>query len=205
MSCYEWERGSVIIPSDQWVSVRKDIIIHFNERQTWRFEQAQKIYEVLAQSVKGMRQKNRVLTFQRVLKEEAHKREIPYSDRWRIEQSLKTDDWKVKRPKKKDFPHLVLSKNCTIGCGDLTVTLANERREVIWNVSENNHAVDDAAKSWLGKFVLGRLRQVQWRRGSGGRFTGNDEYNRDDDSDGGGANYVTRRYGPRGERQRARF
>ena len=198
MSCYEWERGEVVIPSDQWVAFRKGIIQYYNDRQDKLFEDATKLHDKLEVVIKGKRGQKRKDTLMMFLENELEIRFDPESH-WDIRQSL-VKDGKLKRPKKKDFPHKPLSKAANFECGDLSVWLYNKDRSLSWYVSENNHARERARDSWLGGLVMRRLRGVSWKRGTGGYFTGNDEYNRDDDSIGGGGNYLTERFGPVGEK-----
>jgi hypothetical protein len=54
----------------------------------------------------------------------------------------------------------------------------------------------------MGQVLAQALAKVVWSRGSGGSFIGNDEYNRDDRNAGGGGNYVTRQFGPKGQAAR---
>lgn len=79
------------------------------------------------------------------------------------------------------------------------LVLDEKTRTVRWVVPENNHAVDFAWRHPMGKAFENALRKVRWVRGTGGKLVGNDEYNRDSRYEGGGANYVTRRYGPLGQ------
>jgi hypothetical protein len=79
------------------------------------------------------------------------------------------------------------------------LTLEEATRTLRWNVSENNHAVEYAWAHPMGRALARALASVTWTRGSGGTFIGNDEYNRDSECEDGGANYVTRGYGPLGE------
>ena len=74
-------------------------------------------------------------------------------------------------------------------------------RTVHWNVSENNHACEEARGSFLGLLVFQELDKVDWGRSGGGVIVGNDEYNRDNDGSGGGANYTKEAYGPAGRKE----
>lgn len=85
------------------------------------------------------------------------------------------------------------------GFEDGGISLDRDSRTVRWCVPENNHAIDHAREHPLGMLFWKLLRQVQWTRGTGGRIVSNDEYNEDDRSAGGGANYVKERFGPLGE------
>lgn len=69
-------------------------------------------------------------------------------------------------------------------------------RIVTWDVSENNHAVDRARGTHLAAIFFAALDRMVWTRGTGGDIVGNDEYNEDDRSVGGGGNYITASYGP---------
>lgn len=76
---------------------------------------------------------------------------------------------------------------------ETTITLKGNT--VIWDVPENNHACDHAREHPLAVALFEFLdRRVEWTSRSGGTIVGNDEYNREDDSVGGGGNYVVREY-----------
>lgn len=83
--------------------------------------------------------------------------------------------------------------------GDLTFT----DRTLVWDVDYNNHAVENAHEGPTGKVLFPYLDRITWTRGTGGYATGNDEYHQDDDSLGGGGNYLTFHYGPLGHAARA--
>lgn len=61
--------------------------------------------------------------------------------------------------------------------------------KVLLSVPENNHAVDSARENSLFLKVIAFLNALDWPRGGGGEIVGNDEYNRDNCQNGGGANY----------------
>ncbi|XKH58324.1 hypothetical protein LG293_17005 (plasmid) [Citricoccus nitrophenolicus] len=79
-----------------------------------------------------------------------------------------------------------------------TIAFHRASNTVTWETDHNNHSVDHARATALGRTLFDRLKQVTWTRGTGGALTGNDEYHQDDDSFGGGANYSTESYGPLG-------
>lgn len=81
-------------------------------------------------------------------------------------------------------------------CGsEATIALIGSNR-VQWDVPESNHAVERAREHPLAETLFDYLEhRVPWTARSGGSVVGNDEYNRDADYDGGGANYTKERYG----------
>jgi hypothetical protein len=84
------------------------------------------------------------------------------------------------------------------------VQIAFTGRHLSWSVSENNHAVERAHDHPVARALFSALGRLNWTRGTGGVFVGNDEYNRDADYAGGGANYVTASFGPLGDARNPR-
>jgi len=74
-------------------------------------------------------------------------------------------------------------------------------RVVTWFTGDNNHSVETAHEEPLAGTFFGFLNKVKWTRGTGGVGTGNDEYNEESRDAGRGANYITFRYGPLGDRE----
>jgi hypothetical protein len=101
------------------------------------------------------------------------------------------------KPLKTDFAPLPWKTVAfTASWDECGVTFDLKARTVRWGVSENNHAVERARESWLGRAFFRALDRVNWTRGTGGTIVGNDEYNSDSEYEGGGANYVTASYPP---------
>lgn len=101
-------------------------------------------------------------------------------------------------PKKKDFVKATTSTT-VFKFDDSYLGFDRKSHSLEWNVDENNHAVSDAHAGWLWKSLSAALAKVEWTRNTGGVFTKNDEYNRDNDDVGGGANYISARFGPLGQ------
>jgi len=102
-------------------------------------------------------------------------------------------------PRKADFRPASTTRDMVFEMEGGTVTFRPATRTIRWAVAESNRAVESARESALGRLFFELLRTVQWTRGTGGTLVGNDEYNRDNLAESGGGNYVTARYGPRGE------
>jgi len=195
MSKYEWERGEIVIPTNQWAKFRTAIIKAFNERQSLVYQEALKLFEKVKLAKKGKRNFDFGSWFN---KEANEHRSLSFSEVCQIEyQILKRVDGKYKliRPKKNMFAPLPTSKGCSIDCDDSIIVLNNKKRSVIWSVEENNHSVDRARSCHMGRVLFRLLDNIKWTRGSGGTIVGNDEYNRDDYSEYGGGNYVVAEYG----------
>lgn len=196
MSVYEWERGVVKLPSDQWVAFRKSVLKFYNGHMTTRYQLAMLVHSKVSAAIKGKRGSKRVSAREDAIEKALEG--VKFDDKWPVERAL-VRDGKLRRPQKQDFPHFPISRGVVLECGELSVDLDDKTRSLHWNVPENNHARDSAHDSWLGAFVLRKLRGVDWKRGSGGYFKGNDEINRDESEDG--ANYVTMRFGPLGKKE----
>ena len=210
MSRYDWERGKVVIPSAAWAPFKKALREGWNAYLTTLMKQAEVLHAHLVTASKGKR--NFDYRAEAKAWADRQSRSSSYSSS-SSEQAYEVVDYlfaavryagkgRPNTPKKKDFP-FATSVTLEYSSFDAfywegSCYLNNDRRELEWHVSENNHAVEHAWNHPMGRVVDRALRAVQWTRGSGGKFIGNDEYNRDSDYEDGGGNYVTQRYGPLG-------
>lgn len=209
MSCYNWERGVIVIPSSEWASFRTELIRAWNEHLTEMFSLAEGIYQTASAAVKGKRGENRDKLIKEAVAREcgcsissvgvSFNRESDYQ-KWEIISPLllKNKDGKVTltSPRKSELNLLPLTKDAVIHTPDATIRFNNEDRTVTWSVEENNRAVERAHDHWFAKKLFQKLHSMEWTRGSGGKIIGNDEYNRDSDYEGGGGNYVTHDFHP---------
>ena len=209
MSKYEWERGSIIIPTAVWSSFRRTIIEKWNAEQERLFKLAVEWRAKVDAAAKGKRNFDRVEWLRNAMNarcwgangESAASEDCDAVLRL-IGLSTKMVDgkWvtpsKTSAPKRKDLKILPVSRGATLPLGEATIKLDDETRTVHWSVGENNHACETARSLPIARALFRELDKVEWTRGSGGKIVGNDEYNRDNDEEGGGSNYVTGDYGP---------
>lgn len=190
MSKYEWEHGTIKIPAKEWARFRSAVIEEHNRQQQIAFEEAKDLYAQAKEAIKGLRGPRRNDALQKFFDRVEFQTVAAafYVMEWSAGQRI----LRSTAPKKKDFPVLPKSKSCMIHLLDASIVLDNERKEMIWTVEENNHAVDDARRDPVAQVMFKMLDKMNWTRGSGGTFVGNDEYNQ---SEGDGANYVTAKYG----------
>jgi hypothetical protein len=190
MSCYEWAEGTIKIPTREWSSFRKQIISIQNSYLDSAYMHARDIYAEAKAAFKGKRDKRPMITF---VFERIYSLKYPEHIRDLISSSLIEfqPDWsrKLVLPKKKDFQKANLK---TTDYGNFVFD--HDEKTVTFIVEENNRAVDLAFKNPFNKAIFTLLDNINWTRGSGGKIIGNDEYNTDDCSEGGGANYVVREW-----------
>lgn len=108
---------------------------------------------------------------------------------------------KLQAPKKKDLPMLPAATWSFEGpeCG---VSINQERRTVSWRVERNNHAVDNAWDSALGKAFRQALSKIKWTRATGGVFRYSNEYAEDAALDyGSNAVSISSAFGPLGKQE----
>lgn len=210
MSKYEWEKGTIALPTAAWAPFKKALHTGLNKLAEADYAVAMKLYDALVL----LKKKTRGLDLRQALEAELDAKDKSYSYGWATSTPKypfhctdrndmfdillsKGDKPSLLKPQKKQFP-LVNSTTLSFHRSDCSVTLDNKSRTVTWNVPENNHASDYAHDTALGKITFQELGKVKWTRNTGGVIVGNDENNRDSESEDGGGNYVVYRFGPLG-------
>ncbi|PZT90131.1 MAG: hypothetical protein DI630_31405 [Gordonia sp. (in: high G+C Gram-positive bacteria)] len=199
MSCYEWESGTITLPAAEVSKMRAAL-------NTAHLAQTKRVTALL----------NRVWPEVKKLPADQRNRKV---SSWNFPNAHTLADgetWgdleslfyasKGRKPTAEHWKSSLAapSTNRTREwrCGEATVSL--EGRNLTWDVPDNNHAVDHARETWLGKALFTQLAKVKWTRGSGGYFVGNNEYNGDCGTPGAGGNYITESFGPTGKKAEMR-
>lgn len=198
MSCYEWESGTLALPAAEVPKMRAAL----NAAHSAQVGRVRGLLDRLWPELKK-------------LPADKRRRVNMYDPKFRQLAST-TDDETMsdlgsllyasggRKPTaahwKKALGHPVTNRTSTWRCGEASIEL--EGRHLTWDVPDNNHAVDHARASWLGQALFDQLAHINWTRGSGGYFVGNNEYNQDTSEPGGGGNYITATYGPAGHKAR---
>jgi hypothetical protein len=197
MSCYEWERGTLILPSAEATRLKKAVRDATNREHD-------RIYEA---SRSWWRKNGRryVAAFKRDRWTEAHALERSIPDG--CYDAIDTGRTENRMPRHEDvFPPRATNKDTSFWAGRYQgeghITFAG--RAVTWSVSENNHACESARGGAVAAAFFAALSRIKWTRGTGGVIVGNNEYNRDSESAGGGGNYIVAAYGPKGDEAQAR-
>lgn len=203
MSCYNWEAGTLVLPTKAWKPFRDSLMVSFNKLQTSKLAWLTSVHaNVLAQKKLAKRGQ---FELTEALRDIVQRKLVPYPSIFERDEDfdlvykLISPSGALVLPKKKDFP---LATSATKGYDagySGSIILDAQSRKVHWKVSDNNRAVESAWDSAMGTAFHQALGKVVWTRATGGVFIGNDEYNRDSDCAGGGGNYVTSRFGPLGE------
>ncbi|RLB66585.1 MAG: hypothetical protein DRH08_05855 [Deltaproteobacteria bacterium] len=204
MSCYEWENGSIKIPSKVWASFKKTVRDEYNRLQDQTHANAKIVFNELKKAGKGKRK----FDYSRTLSDwwsgvgnnaPMGVKHLSDNDFYAIRSTIFVDG-KLRSPLKKSFPHATNTTNLfDYDWGSFTFD--NTDRTVNWDVAENNHAVDYAHGQPIAKYLFARISTIPWIKNSGGTFWGNDEYNQESRGSGGG-NYITRDFGPIGRKER---
>ena len=207
MSRHEWERGEIKMSVKEFGAVRRDLIASYNANQTNLFAQAKNIYVQLKAAGKGKRGFDFGSAFSALMQNSRlsdadssaiYDAIMPYVQVEKLVAGQILKSWervsRPKNPQKKQFAPLKQNaEHISIG-GEAGIGFNKKTRVITWHVSENNHAVDRARESAMGREFFKRMSRVEWTRGTGGEIVGNDEYNQDSRDSGGGANYTKETY-----------
>jgi hypothetical protein len=206
MSKYGWERGTIVIPTSQWTLFCNALMAAYNRKQDFYLEKALALHERIAVLKKGKRGWEATDAHQAVGQDALGLALLKTVDGayWSVHKSMfrsKEQGVTFSKPRRSDFPHLRRSTMTVLDDGEASLFFDAKARTVVWDVPENNHAVEDARNGWLGMLLFQLLRQMPWSRGSGGVIVGNDEYNQEQRDSGAGANYISCWFGPLGMRE----
>lgn len=193
MSCYEWERGTIKIPGKDWPTFRKGLIEKWNDIQLQVLALGEEAYKV----VKEMPEPQKALADWTNRSSDSAR--MQYHDAifgLLFAYNQETRQYDFRRPLKQNLKTMPVSKGGTLHLSDATIVLDDKTKTVHWSVGENNHACEHAHAHPMAKALFSALARINWTRGSGGTIVGNDEYNRDSYSEGGGGNYTKSTYGP---------
>lgn len=218
MSCYEWEEGTLILPTAEVAPLKKVLREYTNQLHADVLDEAKKMHR----SVKTTSLKKYCETLNlwvRGVHESGAARsgQGPAANRlarWALEGVVQSQAREGKGPRTPTVADVErVAPRATNRTTNFTVcdqhgfnaaTITFEGRKVTWHVDENNHAVETAHEAPLGALFLAHLDKIRWTAKTGGTFTGNNEYNREDRDAGGGSNYITLDFGPLGEDAKAR-
>jgi len=217
MSKNESEKGTLKLPSAAWAKFKKALQTGMAKHLTADYELAVKLHAALVEQKKGKRGFDLYAAFNKEFYTETDNPRARWTygepDRLRKYPFAVADEYMVRiavlgqerppslrKPQKKLFP-IPTSATLHFSHEAADLTLDNEKRELRWDVDDGNRNVERAHKSALGTLLFSLLKEVKWTRDTGGTFVGNDEYHREagEEREGGGGNYVTQRFGPRGE------
>ena len=199
MSRNDWEQGIIAIPTHSWSKLKKGLQQAQNNERDRIFKEAISLQEEVVTNFKGRKNidVDDVINFiSAISNDESYVVELL------VKRSLKGNGYQMKKITQKMLEELFpKATNRTEVYGDpvsAEVVVDNKKKTVSWYVSENNHAVETARTSWIGIALFDELKKIDFGNNKklGGYFIGNDEMNRDD---GDGMNYVTARYGKKGE------
>lgn len=211
MSRNEGEYGDLTIPRSEWAGLKKAVRDAYNDLEASRLEFAVTFHACLIESAKGVRNADwRLLSRELSRSWPGGVPEDHHDVVWRIflnatrrlskEAGRHVDGASVKgtagrppKPTRALYPDAT-NRTLEFEAGGGRITFDDKETVVRWYVDNNNHAVDHARRSVMGKAFFAALEKVKWTARSGGLLYGNDEHNRESRC-GGGGDYVTGRYG----------
>ena len=188
MSCYEWENGTIKLPTKIYAKFRREYINEYNAIQLRAMDKLNAWRELVLNAGSG----KRGYDFEEAMKYYANS----HGEYIMVESLFPDDRKKPLKPTRKMF-NFVNGKNNSfdVDTGGAGIGFDAKSHSVSWSVFENNHAVEDARATEEAYVFFKMLGRVTFTRGSGGVIVGNNEYNSDDYCEGGGGNYVVSRYG----------
>jgi hypothetical protein len=201
MSCYESESGTIKLSTKEFARLKREFIQTLKSNQELAFQNAIKLQTKMLSAAKGKRNVDWLSVYgncqfesQGQFFNSTHTDLDENGTFYRVNFSNGKNK-KPLKPKKKDYFEKINRKELWFDNGDFNIAFTDKSKSIYWNVDENNHARDHAHSHPVAKALFRLLRTVKWTRGTGGTICGNDEYNRDCDYEGGGANYVTKTFG----------
>lgn len=212
MAGYEWEQGTIALPSAEYAKVRQAVQQADTAHKEQVFALTQEFWKGLSRKQQADPRAYRQAGHEFIAKQDVDRqREYRYgrsseSEAIRdnllmdLSEALNLDGRPGENPARVVKADMAFPTNRTTsfnpGYGQMSFD--KKAGTVEWYVEENKNAVDKAHSHPVAEAFFDAIDKVAWTRGTGGVFTGNDEYRSDDHSEGGGENYVTSAFGPVG-------
>lgn len=197
MSNYGFEKGEVSIPSKEWKKFRDNLYSKYNEKLDWSLEKALELHKKISALKKGKRNFDLKTELENLLKREFgdNRYESLFHHCQLIKKSLYDENTKkFTKPTKKSFAHKKPTKDLLLEDADLYIKIDNKTKTVNYSTDDNNHSVENAENSPLGKIFFALLDRVSFTTKTGGYFRSESEYDKDDDGFHTGGR-VSRLYG----------
>jgi hypothetical protein len=220
MSHYDWERGTIKLPTAEFARVRQAVEKADREGKERVFAEAQTFWKGLTR-----KQQTDPGEYERAKNDRVRALHDQADKAWREDRQAahlavrELDDAlsRVVRPvwdgeQRRSLPSaprriLVADMDYPTNRttrfalpSGATLTFDRERSSVEWDSGDNNHQVERAPAAPLAQAFFTALGTVRWTRGTGGILLGNDEYHEEAGRShaGAGGSYVTAGWGPVG-------
>lgn len=200
MSCYEWEHGEIKLPTGYSAKLRAHLTVAAEKVVNDLIAETNAAWGRLKTVPPAKRQ---TAMWEMDLSEAAERLMCTHV------RDEKNGAWSVKVSKpnisqiKKSVMDRAYARGAPNGApkrltfsldGNATITFT-DTNTVVWDVPENNHTCERANAHPLAQRFFDFLENnVEWTTHSGGQIVGNNEYNREDRSLGGGGTYLVREY-----------
>jgi hypothetical protein len=184
MSCYGWERGEVKLPIKAWKEFKTQLIARLQVRQNELLRSAETLYT----KIKEQKPKNKLEFITQTLSSDHRSSLFSHHEVRLIKSSLLKENRLIK-PKTSLFK--IKKNEINFSNDDLDVNLNDKTKTVRYDTDDNNHSIDRARETHLGKVILGCLNNVSYSSKTGGYLEQQTEY---DVNNGTGAR-VTDRFG----------
>lgn len=182
MSCNGFEKGSVQLPTKEWKSFRDRLYEKYNYHLGCLYKKALRIHKEVSELKKGKRNFPLERTINKLIEKYCPDNlgiSVNYFSQDKIKQSLFKDN-KLVKPKKQDFKALKPTKDLILEDSDLSIKIDNKTRTVYYTTDDNNHSVDYARNSFLGKAFFILLDRVKFTSKTGGYLKSETEYDEDE-------------------------
>ena len=198
MSCYEFETGTIKLPTGYASKLRAALTREADAHIDTLLRESTEVYSKVQHLSPASRLK--ALVSMPNISEQVHSTLV----QWRVNPKTGKHTAKVVKPSKASITRSLVGrvadhweptgpKRLTFHVNGGTITFTGTNT-VEWNVPEGNHAVEYARSHPVAQEFFRFLDTVEWTSRSGGTIVGNNEYNREDLSIGGGGNFEVRTY-----------
>jgi hypothetical protein len=198
MSRYEWEEGTIILPSAEYADVKREVRSAYNKMMNTLYTVGGKMWEAIREDGASFQEAYKRFAAPKTIDADlANPLPEQYQTEWLLKRAMyRKDHDRALKPRRKDLPRKTnRDVDYTPPISEWSLRFNNDSRKVLWHVPENNHACEHAHRHPVPQAFFRRMNRVDWTRSSGGKIVGNDEYNRAHRDAGAGANYVKKVYG----------